>query len=144
MQPKFGGDPYFVAPLLQSMLASRVQRISMQTHICLTLQVLSSGKQGNGEQDRIPANHGTVKKAVKQECVIMCPVAKIGHGQTGREFVWADPPAMFSCALQVNDMAAGLFWWKVSRCQICGTSGAFYLAAEARTFLKPGYHIGLD
>lgn len=69
---------------------------------------MSSGKQRDGEQDRILANHGTVKKAVKQKCGIICPVTKIGHGQTGREFVWADPPTMFSYASQVNNLATGL------------------------------------
>lgn len=49
--------------------------------------VLSSGGQGDGEQDRVLANSGIVKKAVEQECGIMCLVAHIGFGQTGRELV---------------------------------------------------------
>lgn len=69
--------------------------------------VLSSGGQGDGEQDRILANNAIIKKVVEQECGIICPVAYIGLGQTGRDLVKAEPTAKF-CYSRLYDISIGV------------------------------------
>lgn len=51
--------------------------------------VLGSGRQGDSKQLRVHLELVIVKKAVAQECGIVCIVAYFGLGLTGGELVWA-------------------------------------------------------